>query len=141
MIIHIDVTIIDIIEAHEQIDDGSLSCSSWAYNRNGLPSICFQIQIVQNDSVLEISKGYVFHTHISFDFIQTVRIYDISSFLFFIQQAEDSFACGKSRIDFIEDIGNFVDWTGEFPGVQNKTGNTAKTDCTIEIQNGTPQTD
>ena len=141
MVIHIDVSIIDIIETHQQIDDGCLTSTGWTYNRNGLSSICFQIQIVQNDSVFQISKGYIFHADITFDFIKAVCIFDISRFFFFIQQTEDSFTCRKSGINLIEDIGNFIDWTGEFTGVEDKTGNTAKSYCTIEIQDGTPQAD
>ena len=104
----------DIIKTHQQINDGCFACACRADDGNCLARIGAYRKRFENGLFGRITEVDVFHLHPSLCIGQRERTRDIRDFGLLIDNTENAFRCGECRLEFIKNVGKFIDRAGEF---------------------------
>ena len=119
---------IHVIKTHQKVDYGGFSCAGGAYYRNGFARFCLNGNIFENGFFRNVSESDVINLNGTFHFLKTDSAGSVCRFRFFVNNSENSFGRGKSGLEFVKNVRKFVDGAGEFSGILNKLGDSAKGD-------------
>ena len=95
LIIHANLTGIDIVEPHQKVDDGCFAGTGGTDNGDQLAGICLKGKVMQDDALLCIAKGDMVDADVAHERGERCCSLAILQFLFLIQKQEDALGGGQ----------------------------------------------
>ena len=123
-----DGAAVDIIEPHEQIDEGGLAAAGGADDGDALAGLDVQRQALDERAVGQIAEGDV----LDLDVAVRHELYGVLRFgglVFSVQQLEHAGRAGQSVLQLGHDAGNFVEGLGILVGVVQEDAQLADGDA------------
>ena len=103
---------IDVIKAHQQIDECRLSTAGRSDNSNSLSRFYRQIQFFDQFLIGFVGKIYIFQIDFSGRLFKDNRIFSILCLGFFFNQFKNSSCAGNRILQFRNDAGNLIERFG-----------------------------
>ena len=125
LIFHAHRAGIDIIEAHQQIDQCRFSASGRTYNRNGLSRFHLQIQILDQFLLRQIRERYLFQVYFSLYLMQYNCVLIIRNFYFFFNQFKNTCCTCQCILQFCNNTGNLIKRFRILVGITQEAGKAA----------------
>ena len=125
VIIHGDLAVVDIIEAHQQVDQRGFARARGAHDGNQVAAAGVQVQVLKDQPPRLVAKAHVLHFHIAAHIGKRYRVRRVRAFQRRVQQGEHAIRRGQGGLQFAEDVGDFIDGPGELAAIHNKGRNTA----------------
>ncbi len=111
--IHTDGATIDIIEAHQQFDQGGLACAGRADDGNFLTGGNGCREVFDDDFFGVVAKADMLKLHPARDGRQFDRISGFGNFFGLFEEGKDTFGRGSGLLQDIGDIGKLRDRLGK----------------------------
>ena len=119
--VHKDLTAVNIVETHQQVDKGGLSGTGRTYDGDEASFRSLHTEIFQNHFIFGISKIHILQFDIAFHAAFVNRksncIGRIRRFRIFIHDFKYTFGSSQRRLQFAVDFRHFTDRSGEFAGI------------------------
>ena len=132
--LHQDVTLLRVVKAHQQVDDGGLARAGRADDGHQTAGPGVQVEVVNDDLFRVISKLDALHLHVALDVGKGGCLRQIGRLGLLVDQAEDTLGRRSRRLQFADDVGHLVDRAGEPAGIQHEGREVAQRDAAHQIQ-------
>ena len=130
-----------VVKAHEEVDEGGFARARMPHNGNGLARLGPEVQIVQHGLARRVAKADMPGLHGALHVREHLRAGRIRRLLRLIQQGKNPLRRGQRGIDFIDDVGDFVDRAAKFAGVEHEGRNLLHAHAAQQIQGGSHHAD
>jgi len=138
--IHQNRAAVHIVEAHEQLDHGGLAGAGGSDDRDALPGVRVEGEVVDDDFIRAVAKAHVPEIHAPHHLLQLHRRFSVGSFLRFGQEFEDALRGGGGLLQDVGDVRNLRQRLGEGADILDESLNIADGDGfanrQIAAQNG-----
>ena len=96
---------VDLIEAHQQVDQRSFAGAGAAHDRDLLARLCRKADILHQDLLGVIAKADMFKGDVAFGALQNLRLRRVGNFLGLVQQLEGSVGRSQRRLQGVDHVG------------------------------------
>ena len=115
--VHADRAAVDLVEAHQQIDERRLARAGWPDDGDHLPRSDVDIHVRDERHLGLVAEADMLELHRALRLRDHDRIRRIRNLLRFIEQFEDALRRGHRGLDDVRDIRELRDRHGELPRV------------------------
>ena len=123
-----DGAAVDIIEPHEQVDEGGLAAAGGADDGDALAGLDVQRQTLDERAVGQIAEGDVLDLDVAVRH-ELCGVLRFGGLVFSVQQLEHAGCAGQSVLQLGHDAGNFVEGLGVLVGVVQEDAQLADGDA------------
>ena len=136
-----DGAAVDVVEAHEQVDEGRLAAAGWADDRDALAGSHVEIEIADERAFGRVGKAHVLDIDQSCRIGQDNRIRLVGQDLVLGQQVEEAGGTGDRVLQLRDDLGDVVEGLGVLVGVAEEGREAADAHAATEHHEGSEDTD
>ena len=135
-----DGAAVDIIEPHEQVDEGGLAAAGGADDGDALAGLDVQVQALDEGAVRQVAEGDILQFHMAVR-LQHPGVFGFGHLVVGVQQLEDAGRAGQCVLQLGDDAGDLVEGLGVLVGVAEEDAQLANGDAACHGVDGTHQTD
>ena len=132
---------VDVVEAHEQVDEGRLAAAGWADDRDALAGSHVEIEIADERAFGRVGKAHVLDIDQSCRIGQDNRIRLVGQDLVLGQQVEEAGGAGDRVLQLRDDLGDVVEGLGVLVGIAEEGREAAHGHAAAENHEGTEDAD
>jgi len=108
-----NATVVDLVEAQEQVHERRLARAGGADDRHGLAGLDVQREVLDERSVRDVAERHVFERDVAARVLQHDRRDRVGLLLRLVEQLEDALGRGGGALQDVHDAGHLRDRHGE----------------------------
>ena len=135
-----DGAAVDIIEPHEQVDEGGLAAAGGPDDGDALAGLDVQVQVLDEGAVRQVAEGDILQLHMAVR-LQHPGVFSFGHLVVCVQQLEDAGRAGQCVLQLGDDAGDLVEGLGVLVGVVEEDAQLTDGDAARHSIDRTHQTD